>query len=66
LTPAGTFALFYASVIGAGGLAPVAYGAIADHASQTVGVLAAAATAALIIPMVLALASPVFRPVCLA
>jgi MFS transporter, FSR family, fosmidomycin resistance protein len=52
-------------VIGAGGLAPIA-GAIAGHTSQTVGVLASAATAALIIPMVPALASPVFRPVCLA
>jgi len=33
--------------------APIAYGAIADHSNQTFGVLAAAATAALIIPMVL-------------
>jgi MFS transporter, FSR family, fosmidomycin resistance protein len=49
------FALFYTGVIGAGGLAPIAYGAIADHSNQTVGVLAAAATAALIVPMVLSL-----------
>ena len=49
------FALFYTGVIGAGGLAPIAYGAIADRSNQTVGVLAAAATAALIVPMVLAL-----------
>ena len=49
------FALFYTSVIGAGGLAPIAYGVIADHASRTVGVLAAALTAAVIIPLVLAL-----------
>lgn len=49
------FALFYTSVIGAGGLAPIAYGAIADHSSQAAGTLAAAATAALIIPMALAL-----------
>jgi MFS family permease len=49
------FALFYTGVIGTGGLAPIAYGAIADHSSQTVGVLAAAATAALIVPMVLGL-----------
>jgi FSR family fosmidomycin resistance protein-like MFS transporter len=59
LAPAGdtgrAFALFYTGVIGAGGLAPIAYGAIADHSSQTVGVLAAAATAALIIPMALRL-----------
>jgi MFS family permease len=49
------FALFYTGVIGAGGLAPIAYGFIADHTSQTVGVLAAAATAALIVPMVFGL-----------
>ncbi len=49
------FALFYTGVIGSGGLAPIAYGAIADHSSQTVGVLAAAATATLIIPLVLGL-----------
>ena len=49
------FAVFYTSVIGSGGLAPILYGAIADHSSQTVGVLASAATAALIIPLVLTL-----------
>ncbi len=49
------FAMFYTSVIGAGGLAPIAYGAIADHSGRTVGVLAAASTAAVIIPLVLAL-----------
>jgi MFS family permease len=49
------FALFYTGVIGSGGLAPIAYGAIADHSSQTVGVLAAAATAAHIAPMALRL-----------
>jgi MFS transporter, FSR family, fosmidomycin resistance protein len=49
------FALFYTGVIGAGGLAPIAYGAIADHSNRTVGILAAAATAALIVPLVLAL-----------
>ena len=60
LAPAGdtgrAFALFYTGVIGSGGLAPIAYGAIADHSSQAVGVLAAAATAALIVPMSLRLA----------
>jgi len=59
LAPAGdagrAFALFYTGVIGSGGLAPIVYGAIADHSSRTVGVLAAAATAALIIPMALRL-----------
>jgi FSR family fosmidomycin resistance protein-like MFS transporter len=49
------FALFYTGVSGAGGLAPIAYGAIADHSSRTVGILAAALTAAVIIPLVLAL-----------
>jgi MFS family permease len=49
------FALFYTGVIGAGGLAPIAYGAIADHASQTAGIVAAALTALLILPLVLAL-----------
>jgi MFS family permease len=49
------FALFYTGVIGAGGLAPIAYGAIADHSNRTVGILAAALTAALIVPLVLAL-----------
>jgi FSR family fosmidomycin resistance protein-like MFS transporter len=55
------FALFYTGVIGAGGLAPIAYGAIADHSNRTVGVLATAATAALIIPMVLGLRSSLAR-----
>jgi MFS family permease len=55
------FALFYTGVIGSGGLAPIAYGVIADHSSQTVGILAAAATAALIVPMVLGLRSALRR-----
>ena len=37
------------------GLAPIAYGTIADHSDQTLGIIAAALTAAAIIPMVLAL-----------
>jgi FSR family fosmidomycin resistance protein-like MFS transporter len=49
------FALFYTGVLGAGGLAPIAYGAIADHSTRTLGVLAAALTAAAIVPLVLAL-----------
>lgn len=49
------FAVFYTSVIGSGGLAPIFYGAIADHSSQTVGILASALTAALIVPLVLTL-----------
>jgi MFS transporter, FSR family, fosmidomycin resistance protein len=54
------FALFYTGVIGAGGLAPIAYGAIADHSSRTVGMLAAALTAAVIVPLVFAL-RPILR-----
>ena len=49
------FALFYTGVIGSGGLAPIAYGMIADHSSRSVGILAAASTAAVIVPLVLAL-----------
>jgi FSR family fosmidomycin resistance protein-like MFS transporter len=49
------FALFYTGVLGAGGLAPIAYGAIADHSTRTLGILAAALTAAAIVPLVLAL-----------
>lgn len=49
------FAVFYTSVIGSGGIAPIVYGAIADHSSQAIGVLASAATAVLIVPLVLML-----------
>lgn len=49
------FAIFYTSVIGSGGLAPIIYGTIADHSSRTVGLLASAATAALIVPLILML-----------
>jgi FSR family fosmidomycin resistance protein-like MFS transporter len=59
LAPSGNtgraFALFYTSVIVSGGVAPIAYGAVADHSSQTVGIVASAATALLIVPLVLAL-----------
>ena len=59
LAPSGdtgrAFAFFYTAVIGSGGIAPIAYGIVADHSSQTIGILAAAATAALIVPMVLGL-----------
>lgn len=51
------FALFYTSVLGAGALAPIVYGALADHSSKTIGIVAAALTAAAIIPMVLILRS---------
>jgi hypothetical protein len=35
--------------------APILYGAIADHSNLTIGVLASAATAVLIVPLVLTL-----------
>jgi MFS transporter, FSR family, fosmidomycin resistance protein len=46
------FAMFYTGVIGAGAFAPIVYAAIADRTSQTIGILAAALTAAVIIPLV--------------
>ena len=49
------FAIFYTGVIGAGALAPIVYGAIADHSDQARGIIAAALTATAIIPMVVAL-----------
>ena len=56
------FAVFYTSVIGSGGLAPIFYGAVADHSDQSVGVLAAAATALAIVPLVLTLRPYLRRP----
>jgi MFS transporter, FSR family, fosmidomycin resistance protein len=49
------FALFYTGVIGSGGLAPIAYGAIADHSSRMMGILSSASTAMVIVPLVLSL-----------
>lgn len=49
------FALFYTGVIGSGGLAPIVYGAIADHSSQTIGILSSACTAMVIVPLILSL-----------
>jgi FSR family fosmidomycin resistance protein-like MFS transporter len=49
------FALFYTGVIGSGALAPIAYGAIADHSSQLIGIVASACTALIIVPLVLLL-----------
>jgi len=49
------FAFFYTGVSGAGGLAPIVYGAIADHSSRSVGIASAACTAALVVPLVMAL-----------
>src|SRR3984957_20629271 len=37
------------------GLAPIAYGVIADHSNRTVGIVAAALTACVTIPLILAL-----------
>lgn len=49
------FAIFYTSVIGSSGIASIFYGAVADHSGRMIGILASAATAVLIIPLVLAL-----------
>jgi MFS family permease len=49
------FALFYTGVIDSGGLAPIAYGAIADHSSQMIGILSSACTAVVIVPLILIL-----------
>lgn len=49
------FAVFYTGVIGSGAFAPIVYGAIADHFSQTLGIMASGGTAALTIPLVVAL-----------
>jgi len=55
------FAWFYTGVIGSGALAPIAYGTIADHSSQMIGIVAAAATALVIVPLVSSLRK-VFSP----
>ncbi|MBD8908038.1 MFS transporter [Methylorubrum zatmanii] len=52
------FARFYTAVIGAGGLAPIAYGALGDRAGPAIGLLAVAATALVIVPLVLGLRRP--------
>lgn len=54
------FALFYTAVIGSGGLAPIAYGTIADHTNQMTGILSSACTAIVIVPLILTLRT-VFR-----
>lgn len=56
------FALFYTGVIGMGGLAPIVYGLIADRSSMSIGIVAAALTAAIIIPLVLALRPALATP----
>ena len=56
------FAIFYTSVIGAGGIAPIFYGVVADHSTQTIGVLTSAATAAVIVPLVMALKPYLDKP----
>jgi FSR family fosmidomycin resistance protein-like MFS transporter len=45
------FAMFYTGVIVTGGVAPIAYGVLADHASRAVGICASALTAVAIIPL---------------
>ncbi|MEH3117742.1 MAG: MFS transporter [Methylorubrum populi] len=52
------FALFYTAVIGSGGVAPIAYGALGDRMGSAAGLLAAAATALVIVPLALRLRRP--------
>ncbi len=49
------FALFYTGVIGSGAVAPIAYGIVADHSSRMIGILSAALTAVIVVPLVLSL-----------
>jgi MFS family permease len=56
------FAIFYTGTIGSGALAPIVYGFIADHSSRDIGTIAAALTAACIVPFILAL-RPALRKV---
>ena len=56
------FAGFYTGVIGSGALAPIAYGAIADHSSRMLGILASASTAAVIVPLALTLRTALSPP----
>jgi MFS family permease len=56
------FALFYTAAIVMKGLAPIAYGMIADHTSRAIGISASALTATIIIPLVLALRPVLIRP----
>ena len=55
------FAIFYTSVIGSGGVAPILFGAVADYSSQAIGIVSAGLTAASIVPLVAAL-KPSLRP----
>jgi MFS family permease len=55
------FALFYTGVIGAGALAPVAYGALGDHAGQTVALVASALTALATLPLAVAVTARMRR-----
>ena len=49
------FALFSAAVIGSGAFPPILYGAIADQLGRPLGILAAALTALLTLPLILVL-----------
>lgn len=49
------FAMLYTAVSFSGGLAPILYGLIADHATRTAGIAATALTALLTIPLILLL-----------
>jgi MFS transporter, FSR family, fosmidomycin resistance protein len=49
------FAMFYTGTIVSGGLAPIAYGVIADSSSRSIAILVSAFTAIAVVPLVLAL-----------
>jgi FSR family fosmidomycin resistance protein-like MFS transporter len=49
------FAWFYTGVIGSGALSPIAFGMIADHSSQMIGILSSACTALVILPLIFSL-----------
>jgi MFS family permease len=56
------FAVFYTGVIISGASTPIFYGIAADHFGRTVGVIAAALTAVVTIPLALALRSALTGP----
>ena len=55
------FATFYTGLIGAGAVAPIAYGTLGDHAGQTAALAASAATALLTVPLAVAVTARMRR-----
>ena len=56
------FAIFYTGVIGAGALAPIVFGALADHAGRNMALMAAALTALSTVPLAIVLQGRLGRP----